>query len=94
MSGTVTNVTVTEINTDTTYETIGDFIEMTDTFVYTETITESVETVTSTTTFVTQETQTENLLTTSVQMFFPIARWTYMIVVILRKTIVMVWEVM
>lgn len=65
--GTVTNVTVTETNTDTTYETIGDFIEMTDTFVYTETITESVETTTSTTTFVTQETQTENLLTTSVQ---------------------------
>ena len=41
VNGTVTNVTVTETNTDTTYETI-DFIEMTDTFVYTETITESV----------------------------------------------------
>lgn len=65
--GEVTNVIVTETITDTTSTVIGDFIEYTDTYLYQETITESVGVSTSTTTYVSQEVETSNLLTTELQ---------------------------
>ena len=65
--GEVTNVILTETITDTTSTVIGDFIEYTDTYLYQETITESVGVSTSTTTYVSQEVETSNLLTTELQ---------------------------
>ena len=65
--GEVTNVVVTSSITDSTSEVIGDFIEYTDTYLYQETITESVGVETSTTTYVSQEIETSNLLTTEIQ---------------------------
>ena len=65
--GEVTNVVVTSSIIDTTSEIIGDFIEYTDTYLYEEVITESVETTTSTTTLVQTEIQTSNLLTSEIQ---------------------------
>jgi len=65
--GTVTDVTITSAITDSTSQVIGDFIEYTDTYLYQETIIESIESTTQTTTLVLQETQTSNLLTTELQ---------------------------
>ena len=65
--GTVTDVVVTSALTDSTTEIIGDFLEQTDTYVYTETITESVQQVTYETVEVTTEVTTNNLLTTELQ---------------------------
>ena len=65
--GEVTNVILTETLTDSTSEVIGDFIEYTDTYLYQETITESVGVETSTTTYVSQEIETSNLITTELQ---------------------------
>ena len=58
---------VTSSITDSTSEVIGDFIEYTDTYLYQETITESVGVETSTTTYVSQEIETSNLITTELQ---------------------------
>ena len=65
--GEVTNVILTETITATPSTVIGAFLEYTDTYLYQETITESVGVSTSTTTYVSQEVETSNLLTTELQ---------------------------
>ncbi len=62
--GIVTGVTVESVLSDSTTELIGDFLETTDTYTYTETIVEELEQTTYETVQVTQEVTTENLLNT------------------------------
>ena len=65
--GEVTNVIVTSTITDQTTAVTGDFIEYTDTYLYEETITESIQNTQQQTTYVSQEIQSSNLLTTEIQ---------------------------
>lgn len=60
--GIVTSVTVESVLSDSYTELVGDFLETTDTYTYTETIIEEVENVTYETVQVTEEITTENLL--------------------------------
>ena len=62
--GMVTSVTVESILSDSSTELVGDFLETTDTYTYTETIVEELEQTTYETVQVTQEVTTENLLNT------------------------------
>ena len=60
--GTVTSVTVESVLSDSFTELVGDFLETTDTYTYTETILENVENVTYQTVEVTEEITTSNLI--------------------------------
>ena len=62
--GTVTSVTLESILSDSVTELVGDFLETTDTYTYTETIVEEIEQTTYETVQVTQEVTTNNLLNT------------------------------
>lgn len=63
--GVVTSVTLESVLSDSTTELVGDFLETTDTYIYTETIVEEVENITYETVQTTQEVTTNNLLTNS-----------------------------
>ena len=63
--GVVTSVTLESVLSDSSTELVGDFLETTDTYTYTETIVEEVETTTYETVQTTQEVTTNNLLTNS-----------------------------
>jgi hypothetical protein len=58
----VTSVTVQSVLSDSYTELVGDFLETTDTYTYTETILENVENVTYQTVEVTEEVTTSNLI--------------------------------
>jgi len=60
--GTVTNVTIESVLSDSYTELVGDFLETTDTYTYTETIIEEVENITYQTVEVTEEVTTSNLI--------------------------------
>ncbi len=61
----VTSVTLESVLSDSSTELVGDFLETTDTYTYTETIVEEVENITYETVQTTQEVTTNNLLTNS-----------------------------
>ena len=63
--GVVTSVTLESVLSDSSTELVGDFLETTDTYTYTETIVEEVESITYETVQTTQEVTTNNLLTNS-----------------------------
>ena len=63
--GVVTSVTLESVLSDSSTELVGDFLETTDTYIYTETIVEEVENTTYETVQSTQEVTTNNLLTNS-----------------------------
>lgn len=63
--GVVTSVTLESVLSDSSTELVGDFLETTDTYTYTETIVEEVENITYETVQTTQEVTTNNLLTNS-----------------------------